>query len=335
MNAGFQPDHVITARLTPSQSFCSDDTRCLAFYRQVLERIQASPGTGGAALVNTLPLDGRVAKRSLTLEGRSGPDVESSPLFWLTVITPEYFRVMSVPLLSGRTFTEADFSGNPPVAIIPRSTAQRFWGDESAIGRQFRFVGEKHLAYRRRRRRGRRAHDLRRDVPDWIVGTAYVPYSPKATLENGRIPAEMTIAVATTADTSHVEAALRRTIASLSQEIPVSDVHTMRATVSDAVASPASVTTLFVAFAGLALALGVIGIYGVLSFLVAKRTREIGIRLALGAQRHDVFLSIMKEGAQLALAGIGLGMAAAVVVTRVLSQELYGIGPGDPITISL
>ncbi len=106
----------------------------------------------------------------------------------------------------------------------------------------------------------------------------------------------------------------------------------MRATVSEAVASPASVTTLFVAFAGLALVLGVIGIYGVLSFLVSKRTREIGIRLALGAQRRDVFLSIIKEGAQLALAGIGLGLAAAVVVTRVLSQELYGIGPADPLT---
>jgi ABC-type antimicrobial peptide transport system permease subunit len=109
-------------------------------------------------------------------------------------------------------------------------------------------------------------------------------------------------------------------------------VQTMRATVSHAVASPASVTTLFVAFAGLALVLGVIGIYGVLSFLVSKRTREIGIRIALGAQRQDVFRSIMKEGARLALAGIALGVTAAVIVTRVLSGELYGVGPADPVT---
>jgi putative ABC transport system permease protein len=142
----------------------------------------------------------------------------------------------------------------------------------------------------------------------------------------------MTIAVAATADTSHLERMIRDTIGRLSQEIPVSDVQTMRATVADAVASPASVTTLFVAFAGLALALGVIGIYGVLSFLVSKRTREIGIRLALGAQRTDVFRSIMKEGAQLALAGVVLGMASAVLVTRLLSRELYGVGPADPVT---
>ena len=332
VNTGFQSEHVMTARITPSQPFCSDEPRCLTFYRQLLDQVAASPGVGGAALVNTLPLDGRVAKRSLILEGRSGPGLENSPLFWLTIVTPDYFRVMSIPLLSGRTFIDADLSGNPPVAVIPKATAQRFWGDDNAIGRQFRFVGDKHWHTVVGVVGDVRAHDLRRDVPDWIVGTAYVPYSPKATLENGRIPAEMTIAVATAADTSHVEASLRQTIASLSQEIPVSDVHTMRATVSEAVASPASVTTLFVAFAGLALALGVIGIYGVLSFLVSKRTREIGIRLALGAQRQDVFLSIMKEGAQLALAGIALGLAAAIAVTRVLSQELYGISPADPIT---
>jgi len=102
--------------------------------------------------------------------------------------------------------------------------------------------------------------------------------------------------------------------------------------VSDAVASPASVTTLVVAFAALALVLGAIGIYGVLSFLVSKRTREIGIRLALGAQRRDVFRSIMTEGLQLALAGVGLGMAGAAAVARLLSRELYGVGPADPLT---
>ena len=131
---------------------------------------------------------------------------------------------------------------------------------------------------------------------------------------------------------SHLETTLRQTVGTLSREIPVSDVQTMHATVSDAVASPAAVMILFVAFASLALVLGSVGIYGVLSFLVSKRTPEIGIRVALGAQRRDVFRLIMKEGARLALAGIALGMAAAAAVTRVLSQELYGVDPADPLT---
>ncbi len=332
VNAGFQPEHVITARITPSQPFCSDEPRCLAFYRQMLDRMRASPGVSGAALVNTLPLDGRVAKRSLNVAGFTVPDGETSPLFWLNVVTPDYFRVMSIRLVAGRAFTEADLSGNPPVAIVPRATARRFWPEENAIGKQVRFVGETHWRTVVGVVGDVRAHDLRQDVPDFMAGALYVPYSPKATLEDGRIPAEMTIAVVTTTGPSHLEAALRQTIASLSGEIPVSDVQTMRATVSDAVASPASVTMLFVAFAALALVLGAIGIYGVLSFLVSKRTREIGIRMALGARRRDVFRSIMKEGAQLAFAGVGLGMAGAAAVMRVLSGELYGVGPADPLT---
>jgi len=282
--------------------------------------------------VNTLPLDGRVAKRSLNLEGRMTPGVENSPLFWLNVVTPEYFRVMSIPLVHGRAFTDADLSGNPPVAIVPRATARRFWTEVSAVGKQVRFVGEEEWRTVVGVVGDVRAHDLRQDVPNWIAGTLYVPYSPKATLEDGRIPTAMSIAVVTTADTAHLEASLSQAIASLSMEIPVSDVQTMHATVSDAVASPTAVTTVFVAFAGLALVLGVIGIYGVLSFLVSKRTPEIAIRVALGAQRRDVFRLVMKEGSQLAFAGIVLGMAAAAMVTRVLSRELYGVGPADPVT---
>jgi putative ABC transport system permease protein len=335
VNAGFQPEHVITARLTPSQPFCSDEARCLAFYRQVLDRIRTSPGVSGAALVNTLPLDGRVAKRSLNFEGRTAPGVATSPLFWLNVVTPDYLRVMSIPLISGRPFTDADLSGNPPVAIVPRATARRFWTEHNAIGKRIRFVGENHWHTVVGVVGDVRAHDLRRDVPDWIDGAVYVPYSPKATLEDGRIPVEMTIAAVTTTDPSSFEAALRETLAGLSQEIPVSELRTMRATVSDAVASPAAVTTLVVAFAGVALVLGVIGIYGVLSFLVSRRTREIGIRLALGAQRRDIVRSIMSEGAQLSLAGVALGMAGAAAVTRVLSRELYGVGAADPLTYAV
>ena len=155
VNAGFRSEHVMTARITPSQPFCSDEPRCLTFYRQLLDQVAASPGVGGAALVNTLPLDGRVAKRSLTLEGRSGPGAEKSPLFWLNVVTPEYFRVMSIPLLSGRTFTDADLSGNPPVAIVPTSDGTAILGRRQRDRPAIQVRRREALAHRRRRRRRR------------------------------------------------------------------------------------------------------------------------------------------------------------------------------------
>jgi putative ABC transport system permease protein len=334
VNAGFQPERVITARITPSPGFCSEDARCLTFHRDMLERVRTSPGVSGAALVNTLPLDGRVAKRSLNLEGRN-PLGTTAPLVWLNVVTPDYFDVMTVPVVVGRTFTDADLSGNPPVAILSRATARRFWTEDHAIGKRIRFVGEKHWHTVVGVVGDVRAHDLRRDVPAWMDGTVYVPYSPKATLEAGRVPAEMSIAVRTATDLADVGAMLREVVGSVSREVPVSDVRTMRETVSDAVASPAAVTALVVAFGALALTLGVIGVYGVLSFLVTKQTRDIGIRMALGARRADVFRSIMMEGAQLAFAGVGLGIGAALIVSRVLSGELYGVDPADPLTYIL
>jgi putative ABC transport system permease protein len=120
----------------------------------------------------------------------------------------------------------------------------------------------------------------------------------------------------------------------LNQEVPVSEVKTMDAVVSEAVSTPASTTSLFVTFAGLALVLGVIGIYGVLSFLVSRRTREIGIRIALGAQPRSVLWLVMKEGAKFSLTGIALGLAGAFVVTRLLSSELYGVSALDPLTFA-
>ena len=289
----------------------------------------------GVGLVNTLPLDGRVAKRSLNLDGHASVAVEDAPLFWLNVVTPGYFRVMGIRLVAGRAFTDADLSGNPPVAIIPTATARRFWPGDSAIGKHVRFAGEKTWRAVVGVVGDVRAHDLRQDVPGWIEGTVYVPYNQNATLEGGQIPAEMTIAMLTSSGVSRVEAALRATVGGLSRDVPVSDVRPMRATLSDAVASPASVTMFVGAFAGVALALGVVGIYGVLSFLVSTRTREIGIRMALGAQRSDVFRSVLREGAELALAGIALGLIGAALVTPAVARELYGVGPVDPATYAV
>jgi putative ABC transport system permease protein len=169
-------------------------------------------------------------------------------------------------------------------------------------------------------------------VPAWIRGTIYVPYSPKASLEDGQLPAEMTIALQTASDQAQMGSTLRSIVTSLNPEVPLSELKTMRTVVSEAVSTPASTMSLFVTFAGLALVLGIVGIYGVLAFLVSRRTREIGIRIALGASRRDVLFLVMRDGAKFAMIGIALGLASALVVTRWLSSELYGVTPVDPLT---
>ena len=332
VDPGFRAASLLTARVTPNQEFCGDSSRCISFYRELCNRLRAVPGVNSVALVNTLPLGGRLAKRSLEIERETVSPGEILPLFWMDVITPDYLRVMSIPVLAGRAFTSADDSGNPPVAIVTASTARRFWPGRSPIGSHVRLDGDKEWHTIVGIASDVRAYDLQKNVPDWINGTIYFPYTPKATLEGGRVPSDMTIVVQSSLEESQVQDVLRRTIVNLNPEVPASEVKPMRAIVSESVSTPASTTILFVAFAALALALGLIGIYGVLSFLVSRRTREIGIRLALGAQRRDVLWLVMKEGAKFSLIGIALGLTSALAITRLLASELYGIRPADPAT---
>ena len=331
VNPGFRSEHILTARITPNQSFCSDEMRCVAFYRNVLEQVQAYPGVIGAALVNTLPLGGRVTKRSLEVENFADPAGNIAPLFWLNMVTPDYFRVMGISILFGRGFTDADVSG-APVALVTAETARRYWPNQNAVGKHIRLVDQKDWRTIVGVISDVRAYDLQRNTPKWIEGTAYVPYNPTATLEDKRMPSEMTMAVRTASDDSQIATQLRETVAALNHEVPVSEVRTMGVVVSEAVSAPASTTSLFIAFATVALLLGIIGVYGVLSFLVAQRTREIGLRIALGAQRGDVLYLIMKEGAKFSLAGIAVGLIGALLVTRLMSSELYGVSPLDPLT---
>jgi predicted permease len=331
VDPGFRAERILTARITPNQSFCSDAMRCVSFYRNVLEQVQAYPGVSGAALVNTLPLGGRVTKRSLQIENFVDPAGNIVPLFWLNMVTPDYFRVMGISILSGRGFNEADVSG-APVALVTAETARRYWPNQNAVGKHIRLVDQQDWRTIIGVISDVRAYDLQRNTPRWIEGTAYVPYNPTATLEDKRMPSDMTIAIRTASDDSQIANQLRQTVAALNHEVPVSEVRAMGAVVSEAVSAPASTTSLFIAFAAVALLLGIIGVYGVLSFLVAQRTREIGLRIALGAQRGDVLVLIMKEGAKFSLAGIAVGLIGALLVTRLMSSELYGVSPLDPIT---
>jgi ABC-type antimicrobial peptide transport system permease subunit len=252
-------------------------------------------------------------------------------LFWLNVVTPGYFQVMDIPVHAGRLFTRADLSGNS-VVIVPAATARRFWPDESAVGKQVRFVGEQEWRTVIGVVADVRAYDLTRDAPSFIAGTVYVPYTVKATQEDGLIPAEMTVIVRTLSDASRVGVRLRGLVFEMSREVAVSDVKTMQGYLSDAMATPASTTSLFIMFAGLALVLGAVGVYGVLSCLVSKRTLEIGVRVALGARARDILWLIMKEGAKVCVAGITLGIGGALAISRSLSSELHGVSPVDPTT---
>lgn len=334
VDTGFRAQRILTARISPEESFCNDTSRCLAFYRDLVDRIRSAPGIKGAALINTLPLGGRVAKRSFELEGftNASSSALNQPLFWLDVVTPDYFRVMGIPLASGRWFNESDESGGPRVVVLTASTAKRFWPDGSAVGKHVRFVGDTEWRTVVGIVSDVRAYDLESNEPDFFNGTAYVPYTPLATLEDGRLPAEMTIAVRTASDNRDAARILRSTLVASSPNIPISEVKTMQAVVSEAESTPASTTLLFSTFAGVALVLGIVGIYGVLAFLVSRRKREMGVRMALGAQRADVLLLIMKEGAKFSLMGIALGLTGAYFVARLLASQLYGVSPVDSLT---
>ena len=329
---GFQAEQIVTARISPTEAVCKDPEHCLAFYRSFETEVQGAAGVRTAALVNTLPLTGAVAKRSLELEGFTTPANQTTPLFWLHAITADYFRGMNIRLVSGRAFTRDDLAGRPAVAIVTASAAKKFWPGQSPIGRHVRFVGEKHWHTIVGVVSDVHAFDLTRDVPEWIKGAVYVPYGPNATMEDGRIPTDMTLTLATTLDTAEVAAIVRRAAAAAGGDAAIGDVRTMESVVADAVAAPAATASLLVTMAGLALVLGSIGVYGVLSFLVSRRTRDLGIRIALGAQRRDLFWLVIREGGMLCGAGVITGFAGALAVTRLMSSELYGISPTDPLT---
>jgi putative ABC transport system permease protein len=327
---GFRSENVLTARITPNQSFCSDTGRCFSFYRELVSRTRSLPGVSAAALVSTLPLGGRVHKRSVNMEGLTPGAGEPEPLLWMSGISPGYFGVMGIAVLRGREFTEADTAGGSAVVIVSAETARRFWPNQDAVGKHLRLVDQKDWCTVIGVVADVRGHDLRRNVPEWMQGMFYVPYGPRATLENGSVPAEMTLVIRSAAGPQW-EDSVRRLVSSLNPEAPVTEVKPMPEILSGAASAPRSIASLFTTFAGLALVLGVVGIYGVITFFVGQRTREFGIRIALGAQRGDVLKLVMSEGLSLTIVGIVGGLLAALALNRYLGTLLYGVSATDPL----
>jgi predicted permease len=334
VDPGFRSANVLTARVTPNETFCNDPGRCFSFYRDFIHDVRALPGVTNAALINTPPLGGRVQKRSVNIENYLLPAAAPEPLLWMNAITPGYFKTMRIPILRGREFAEADTSGTARVAILSAATARRFFQKGDAVGRHIRLLGQKEWCTIVGIAADVRAYDLRQDIPQWMDGTVYLPYAPGTSLEDGHVPAEMTVIVRSTGNQLQLEESLRKLASSLSDDTPIAEVKPMPVILSAAVSAPRAVTSLFSAFAALALVLGIVGIYGVISFFVGQRTREIGVRMALGALPRDVLKLVIREGLSLTLIGVALGLTAALALTRFLANLLYGVSATDPVNFA-
>jgi putative ABC transport system permease protein len=221
----------------------------------------------------------------------------------------------------------------PAVALVSASTARREWPNQDPIGKHLKRVQASEWTTVVGVVGDVSEYSLASSLPEWADGAVYVPYGNGARAEVGApSPAEMTLVVRATSGQADLGGGLRRVVASLNPDVPTSEMQMLGKVVSRSLEAPRSTMSLFAIFAALALVLGAVGIYGVISYSVIQRTSEIGIRLALGAQKSDVMRIVMGQGARVALGGVGIGMAGALGLTRFLSSLLYGVKPADPLT---
>ncbi|HEY6305142.1 MAG TPA: ABC transporter permease [Candidatus Angelobacter sp.] len=336
IKAGFTADHVLTAQVTPTKAFCGGNNGCIDFYRLLVDELRAMPGVKAAATSDTIPLTGLPAT-ALEVENRPDLSAESPYQAWEFTVSPGYLETLAIPLLRGRTFTEFDGPNAPSVVLVSKRLAEILWPGVDPIGKRLKpswqhewrtVVGlvDDVIIYKV-------PLGQSRTVDRWVESIQGAVYFPASQGIEG-LPFERAVLVRAGGDFSAAGLArqLRAAVAKLNPTIPVSKVKTMDDVLSDSVSTPRSTMWVFSAFAGLALLLGVVGIYSVISYSVEQRRREIGIRMAMGAGRGDVLKMILWQGSLLTLLGLAGGAAGALALTRFMRSLLYGIRPADPPT---
>lgn len=319
---GFDPKNVLTMNviLPPRYENPADMTN---FYRTAIERFQNVQGVRAAGAVFGLPLGDMSVNGDFTIEGK--PPIAAGVTASKLVVSRGYFRAMGIPLLSGRLFNETDTDKSPNVVIISENMAEMFWPGEDPIGK--------------RMQPGFRSKPM--CTVAGVVGNVhqdgFAKKPPMAIyMPDSQAPVFLLSAAAFVVRTdSHPQAfasTFRRELQEIDKELPLYDVRSMEELVSRSVSEPRFNMLLLAVFAGLALALASIGIYGVMAYSVAERTREIGIRMAMGAQAEDVVKLVLRQGTGLILVGLALGLAAAFALTRVISSFLFGVSATDPLT---
>jgi putative ABC transport system permease protein len=334
-NPGFRAEQIVTVRVYPHQqqgAAGQERASTIALYDELMRSVRALPGVSDVAAANTTPLNGDVPLLPVELDGQMLLSRQrSAPLFWTGAVTPDYFKIMKIPLLTGRLFNEADGEKAAEVVLVSAATAKQYWPGENAIGKRIRIVWEQ----RQRTVVGVvgdvRQFDLTGKSPEFINGAFYLPY-PQSTDLTRRLPTAMTLILRAAADAPQLAGELRLVVSSVNPDLPVSEVRALESAVT-ASASPArSLMWLFVSFGGAALLLAAIGAYGVISYSISQRTYEMGVRIALGATPRSIFSLVLGQSFRLVLTGLALGMLASLALTRFMTGFLYGVTVTDPVT---
>jgi putative ABC transport system permease protein len=323
VNPGFETEHIATIRLSLPAAQYSTPTNRAMFFQQVITKIQGIPGVQSTGAISRLPLTPGNSSRGLNIEGRA--EFNYSLNVDYRVISRDYFQSMGIRLMEGRDIDDHDNKASSGVVIINETMARRFWPNESALGRRVRSEG---------------------DESQWMEVVGIVEDVKHFGLESQSKPEIyvpyfsdpwpfMTIVVRSSSDLASLSSALRNEVWSVDKNIPIPEIRTIEQLLSNSVARPRFNMLLLGIFAGIALVLSAVGVYGVMSYSVIQRTHEIGIRMALGAARSDVLKLVIGQGMRLLLIGIGLGLVAALALTRVLATMLFGVEPTDPATFTL
>ena len=329
VSPGFRQDHVVTAQISLPYTQYSKEPQVVSFWQQFLTRVQALPGVQAAGITMSLPPNLLQITNPFTVEGQSYDRTRGLQLAEEMTISPDYFRALGVPLVKGRFFTDADRTA--PVLIINQTMANKYFPNQDPIGKRIQT--------------GDPDPKSPWEIVVGVVGnvkysgldadpspTLYVPYTEEGWTNWSRA---MSLVVRTNADAASIVSAVRRELADLDRNLPLADVRTMNELIDQSVVQQRFRTWLLGAFSALALLLAALGIYGVISHMAGQRTREIGIRMALGATRKDILKLILGQASQLALIGIAAGLAGSFLLTRIMRSLLFSVSATDPLSFTI
>jgi putative ABC transport system permease protein len=326
VDPGFRPEGVLTLRVSLPDAKYSKDDQVRAFYDDLLSRIQGLPGVEAAGAITLLPLGGLNGSGTTTIDTQAVPLEDTTPEADLRGATPGYFNAMGISLVRGRYFDEHDSATSQPVAIVDETLAQTYWPNQDPVGKRL------HLGDRQSTR------------PPWMTVVGVVKHVRNRTLEARsrvevywpqaqRPSGSMAVVVRYSGNPLSLAPTIQKEVSSIDPDLPVYRVRTMSEVMGESVARRCLALILLAVFSGLALLLASVGIYGVTSYSVTQRQQEIGLRMALGARRSDVLGLVIGQGMSLTLAGLGIGLLAALGLTRLMGSLLFAVRPADPIAL--